>query len=402
MFNNKYLVVMLLLLAFGFNACDKPKEPTVDVTPELNISVSTSAEKVLLGEKITVTIKAEPAESFNIKDVTYEFAKSNIFAVSEETDGFVLTAKNAGSTDLTVTYGDFKWEGKLTVILFSGKNTVALKGGEFSMGDPSASSKASNPSWKPTLSPFVMSTTEVTQKQWKAVMGKLQKKDGTPINEGDEATELTFGQGDNFPVYFVSWYDALVFCNKLSMAEGKTPCYKLKDSTDPSKWGDIPAENSTEWDNVECNWDADGYRLPTEAEWEYSARGGDKYLTYSGIEGSTVEDLKLVGWYKDNSGNKTHEVASLEGNKNDIKDMSGNVQEWCWDWSNGKYPTEVTQDPKGAATHGVTKGTSDIKRVVRGGFFKAPNNLCYVHYRMNGQPDSRSETIGFRVVRKGK
>ncbi len=155
---------------------------------------------------------------------------------------------------------------------------------------------------------FCIAKTEVTQEFYEAVMG-----------ENPSQTK-----GANFPVESVSWYDSLVFCNRLSTLQGKTPCYKVNGSSNPDDWGYTPHQNKIIEGEIEFNQEADGFRIPTMEEWDVAIKGGENF-TYSGSE-----DLDSVAWTDCNSGGQLHEVAQLQPNGFGIYDMSGNVFEWVW------------------------------------------------------------------------
>lgn len=200
-----------------------------------------------------------------------------------------------------------------------------------------------------TVSDFYIGKYEVTQKEWTDVMGSNPSK----------------FIGDNLPVDTVNWYDAVDYCNKRSIKEGLKPYYNIdKNHKDPNnkphpQFGDL---DTIKW-IVTINGGANGYRLPTEAEWEYAAGGGQlsKNYTYSGSN-----NLEDVGWFWRNSGDKeldglwlwpalqqnhdqTKPIGSKKPNELGLYDMSGNVREWCWDWYGDNLPSDVP-DPQGSAS----------------------------------------------------
>ncbi len=206
----------------------------------------------------------------------------------------------------------------------------------------------------------------------------------------------------NGPVQMVNWYHALVFCNKLSMKEGLTPVYSISGSANPAVWGAVPMTNDANWNAAAANWSANGYRLPTEMEYMWTAMGADTanagQVNTNGylkpFAGST--GVNLVGdyaWTYENSGNTTHPVGTRLANKLGLYDMSGNVWEWCWD-RYASYPTGAQTDYRGAASD-----SSGAGRVLRGGSWGSLATNAAVANRVSDIPYGQFNTFGFRVVR---
>ena len=248
---------------------------------------------------------------------------------------------------------------------------VYIESGTFTMGSSDELAFLAQPPHQVTISKsFCMGKYEVTQEQYQAVTG---------VNPGYFSNNLTFGETQGRrPVEMVTWYDAAEFCNKLSDREGLNKVYTI---TNRNPINGYPIESAT----VTADWDANGYRLPTEAEWEYACRAGT-ITAYN--TGDTISDE--TGWYLDNSYEVTHEVGLKTPNGWGLHDMHGNVNEWCWDWY-GLYENEDQIDPIGA--------DSGTNRILRGGSWRDNSQALLSANRIVNSPDGRNNLYGFRVVR---
>ena len=256
---------------------------------------------------------------------------------------------------------------------------IFVKGGSFSMGSNDGE-QDEQPVHQVMVSSFYIGKCEVTQAAFSQYM------------QPEYDWESEYGLGDNYPAYYVSWYAAIKYCNLRSLAEGLTPCYSISGSTNPEAWGAVPTPLNATWDAVTCNFSANGYRLPTEAEWEFAARGGvrDQGYKYSGSN-----DPGSVVWYDENSGNKTQVVGTKAANKLGIYDMSGNVWEWCWDWySSIYYSISSKDDPTGPKTGKY--------RLLRGGSWFYNASVCAVSHRSYIDATYAESSIGFRLCRSAK
>ena len=258
-----------------------------------------------------------------------------------------------------------------------GSDLVFIKGGTFTMGSPTAEAwrEKDEVQHRVTVSDFYMGKYEVSQQDYRELMGS------NPINF----------RGDTLPVENVSWFDAVQYCNARSHKEGLVPAYTVNG------------------ENVNWNRNASGYRLPTEAEWEYACRAGTttpfntgsyistKQANYYGTYPYMIEthyfsqdELETPpGEYRQ----RTVSIGSFSSNRWGLFDMHGNVWEWCWDWY-GSYAIGAQTNPAGAS--------SGTYRINRGGGWNDFGKHLRSAYRAASPPDTRMFNLGFRLVRNAQ
>ncbi len=261
-------------------------------------------------------------------------------------DGSLTTSATSASVVIVSSFQDYS--------LADGGTMVAIAAGSFVMGTSDY-----GPSHNITLShDFWIGQTEVTQGQWHAVMGTDPSR---------------YSCGDDCPVETVSWQDAARYANAVSTSEGLPSCYTASGSD---------LASSLAGDPYAC----EGYRLPTEAEWEYAANADD-YYAYAGSNSANN-----VAWTADNSGGPPHEVATLTANAWGLYDMSGNVWEWVNDWYDANYyTTSPSTDPKGPS--------SGSNRGARGGSWVFGSGNSRIAQRSAGSPTATDAGLGFRILR---
>lgn len=264
---------------------------------------------------------------------------------------------------------------------------VRFPSGEVIVGSESGYSD-NQPAHKVNLEhAFFICNHEVTQSEYEKIMGK--NPSAFPSEAAAKENQL------NRPVDSVNWFDAIVYCNKLSKKEKLEPVYSLNGNTDCDSWGEVPYSasdpNYSAWLNgISQNLDKNGYRLPLESEWEYAA--GQK----------NPENLSEYAWYEGNAFSKTHEVKMKKKNDSALFDMAGNVWEWCWDSWNGKtdYEEQAVDETENREFFAKEKQYMyENGRVRRGGSFLNPSPLCEPTFRSCYAPWVRNRALGFRVVR---
>ena len=237
---------------------------------------------------------------------------------------------------------------------------VLVEGGTFRMGSTNSDAESNeSPVHSVTVDSFYMAETEVTFDQYDAYCS------ATGISRPSDSG---WGRGSR-PVINVSWYDAVNYCNWLSGQDGLSKVYRISGTS------------------VTWNQGANGYRLPTEAEWEYAARGGTRSKGYKYAGSNNIGE---VGWYSGNSGSKTHPVKGKGANELGLYDMSGNVYEWCWDWYD-RYSSTAQTNPTGPSSGSLRLG--------RGGSGESYFRPLQSTYRGRDSPSHRRSHIGFRPVR---
>ncbi len=317
-----------------------------------NIQVTLGETKV---EKITLTKQASKLQ-FGINPSEANCVLSIDGKEMYRWSGFkIINDIPLGEYQLTATYGGYK----------TLRKKIVIREGQTTVEDLQMEPGSDLPEWLVFVegkkfmedgyewSSFYISKYEVTQDLWKSVM-----KDN-PSNF----------KGDKRPVEQVTWYDAVKFCNALSDKQGLPRAYySIIDTVWDKQWGKITSIN----EEIMCDFRSEGYRLPTEEEWEFAAKGGKYSKNYEYAGSNTIGD---VAWGSGNSDSKTHDVGLKLANELGLYDMSGNVWEWCWNWYNSSF------------------------RVLRGGSWLNVAEYCRVALRISVDPGNRDYNFGFRLAR---
>jgi formylglycine-generating enzyme required for sulfatase activity len=327
-------LVSVLLIALSISCNDK-----VAIT-----GIKLNQEELILSVDGTATLKANLIPYSASAKMIWSSGNNNVATVESNdknaavsSEGLV-TAKAAGTAVISVKTKDGKHIAECTVTVINPEpELVLVEGGTFTMGCTDGNcTEEELPAHKVTLSSYKIAKYLITQQQWEAVMGN----------------KPSHFRGHDLPVEGVSWHAVQEYIEKLNAATGKN------------------------------------YRLPTEAEWEYAARGGNQS---KGYKYSGSDDINAVAWHNGNSGTTTHPVGTKTPNELGIYDMSGNLWEWCNDWYD-VYTDQPETNPLGP--------DSGAKRVVRGGSYLTISAYgCHrVSFRSSTRPEGFGRDLGFRLV----
>jgi formylglycine-generating enzyme required for sulfatase activity len=360
------------------------------------VSLNKTSLTLEIGGTETLVATVAPTDATN-KNVTWA---SNDTAKATVSGSGVVSAVSVGTATITVTTADGNYTATCVV-------TVTIPAGYLSThtlyGVSVPFRYVPDGSFQRDVAPanvsiitrgYWMAETEVTQELFHAVMGD----NPSSFTSGADASEAQ----NKRPVENVNWYAAIAFCNKLSKANGKEPAYSVRVSGTEVDWaglsyGDIPTGDDSDWNAAAWDKTKNGYRLPTEMEWMWAAMGADKSAqpnitgyakAFAGSDGSN--SINDYAWNNTNSGYITHEVGKKRANELGLRDMSGNVYEWCWDRYDGTYLSEELRDYDGA--------DSGASRMVRGSSWGNEAFGCAVALRLTNSPDDRYGDLGFRVV----
>jgi len=390
---NNVLAIIVFIAVIGFlTACGGDDETSSVSVSGVGLDKTTLTLFVNHGETTTLTASISPANATN-KAVS--FSSSDTSKATVDVNGKV-TPVAAGNVTITVSTADGNKTASCTVtVKKSVIDMVSIQAGTFLMGSPESETEAlggwydnERPQRQVTLSKFLMGKYLVTQAQYEEVMGI------NPSYFKDSNLPAGLTTGDKLPVETVSWYDAIEFCNALSELDGLTSYYVInKTQEDPN--------NTNQYDTVKwlvtTNESANGYRLPTEAQWEYACRAGtttafnwgtnlitSDQANYSASEVDPFNTTAGVYSYS------TSEVGRYAPNAWGLYDMHGNLYEWCWDWYD-EYPDMAQTDPWGAV--------SGDYRVLRGGCWGDYGRYLRSAFRCYNNPNDGGNFVGVRVVR---
>jgi formylglycine-generating enzyme required for sulfatase activity len=359
-------------------------------------------QSIYTGNTATLTVSATGSAPF-----TYQWYRGNLGAttVPVGTNSPTFTTPTLTTTTkywvkITNAFGEANSNSVTVTVIQAPSGMTLIPQGVFTMGDL-LNYLGNSPTRTVTLDAFYMGNYEVTKAEWDEVRTWGLSNGYTDLAAGSGKSE--FSWDSNHPVQTITWYQTLKWCNARSQKAGLTPVYYTNDAqTTIYKTGNVDVTNA------QVNWAANGYRLPTEAEWEKAARGGlsGQHFPWGDTISHSQANYRsgYFSWDMSYMAGKqnyhptygtapqpfTSPVGAFAANGYGLYDMTGNVSEWCWDWPDD-YATGSQTNPRGAS--------SDVSRAIRGGSWYDMSNICRVATRNSNYPTYSNNGVGFRVVR---
>jgi len=394
-----HILFAIVIISISFIGCseDEVVKPENNESPTASITSPVNGASFAGGAIINFTGTGTDPEDGPLAEDSLMWTSDKDGLMGTSTAVSTSLSINDHTVKLTVTDSEGNTGSEsISISVNSGAGLISVPAtAGYPMGWDEFISGHEDPAHTVSLSAFRIGKFEVTCELWMGVK-TWADANGYIMNDGVQGDGMD--RTDQHPVTDIHWKDCVAWCNAYSEKEGLTPVYYTS-SAQTGLYKDASTDGHGNIGSDCVNWSADGFRLPTEAEWEFAARyidgtnvsPGDKHSGYN-----LFPDIDDCAWFRDNSHLSTEPVSQLQANSLGAYDMSGNVYEWCWDWYDGDYYSDSpTNNPRGPAV--------GVYRIHRGGSWGESSTAIYAYVAHRGAwyPHTRSLSGGFRICRSG-